>query len=333
MSSDVTRRGVLGRRPGREAVTGAQPEGSGAIGDGSGGRAGDDVFSSYYGQPVVRRPGWRELDIVGYLFVGGLAGGSSMLAAGQHLVGAHGASRRVRVTAAVGSITSLGLLIHDLGRPERFLNMLRVLKPTSPMNVGSWLLSAYAPATIVAALGDHVGVLRPLVRPATWAAGLLGSAMTAYTGVLLADTAVPAWHDADEELPFVFAGSSAMAAGGIGLLTAPPDESGPARRFALAGATIEIVASQLLHHRAGLMRPAHGGWLTRLSRPLSIAGVVAVVAGRRRRRFAQLGGVCLATASALTRTAIFRAGVRSADDPRFVVEPQRRRADARSPET
>ena len=102
---------------------------------------------SYYGRPVLNRPVWSAQDIAGYLFLGGLAGGlSSIVAAGAELTGRPVLSRAAKATA-FGAVSVSGvLLVHDLGRPERFYNMLRVFKPTSPMSVGSWLLAAYAPA-------------------------------------------------------------------------------------------------------------------------------------------------------------------------------------------
>ena len=287
MSSAVTRRGVEDRRPGRMAITGGtdrDPE-----------VAHDDDFASYYGQPIVRRPGWSEFDIVGYLFLGGLAGGSSVLAVVENHLGAGVAGRRAQL-AAVGSATaSLALLVHDLGRPERFLNMLRVVKPTSPMNVGSWLLAAFVPASVGAAAG-RISALRPIARVAGPVAAVLGSAVTTYTAVLLSDTAVPAWHDAGDELPFVFMGSSAMAAGGLAMSIAPAGTSGTAARFGVAGALVELVATERMHREAG---PVRGRARTGFRRP---AGAGRQAARRRRRHrsggrwplppLASVGGPC-----------------------------------------
>ena len=328
MTSAVTRRGVEGRRPGRQAVTGSREE----TPEPAGTRPTDaDPFASYYGQPIIRRPGWNTIDIVGYFFLGGLAGASSVLALVDRRLCAHGAARRAHLTAAAAAVASLPLLVHDLGRPKRFLNMLRVLKPTSPMNVGSWLLAAYVPVTIVAAGGHVTGGFRSLTRPAGWIAGGLGSAMSTYTAVLLADTAVPAWHDGSDELPFVFMGSSAMAAGGVAMSMAPARDSGAARRFGVAGAVVEVLATRQLHRRVGSVRPAYergsAGTLSRIGRLLTVTGGSAALAGRRWERVGRLGGLALVAASLTTRLAVFRAGLASADDPRYVVEPQRRRAD------
>ena len=173
----------------------------------------DADFRSYYGQPIINKPVWSSLDIAGYLFLGGLAGASSAIGAAADLRGEQGLARVSKVGAAAGATLSLGALVHDLGRPTRFLNMLRVVKVTSPMNIGAWLLSAYAPATLVSAGSAATGRLRPLGVAGTAGAAVLGPAIASYTGALISDTAVPAWHDGYREMPFAFVGSGAMAAG------------------------------------------------------------------------------------------------------------------------
>ena len=99
-------------------------------------------------------------EIPAYFFFGGMAGGSAGLAYGAHLRGDEQAARRAWLTAMAGLSVSPVLLIADLGRPERFLNMLRMFKVTSPMSVGSWVLSVTATATAVAA-ADALGRLIP----------------------------------------------------------------------------------------------------------------------------------------------------------------------------
>jgi hypothetical protein len=134
-------------------------------------------FSSYYGRPIVKEPTWAALDIAGYLFLGGLAGASSTLAAAAEVSGRPALARPLKLGAAGAISLSLVALVHDLGRPARFLNMLRVFKPTSPMSVGVWILSAYAPAALAAAADELVGGLRPLGRAGTAGAALLGPAV------------------------------------------------------------------------------------------------------------------------------------------------------------
>jgi formate-dependent nitrite reductase membrane component NrfD len=290
----------------------------------------DASFRSYYGRPVLNKPTWQALDIAGYLFLGGLAGASSVLAAGAQLTGRPGLARGCKTGALVAISGSLYALVHDLGRPARFANMLRVAKPTSPMSVGSWLLSAYGPAAGAAAVSELTGLLPRAGRAAAVAAGLLGPAVAAYTAPLIANTAVPTWHEGHRELPFVFVGSAASAAGGLGMVTAPVTEAGPARRAAVLGAALELTAASRMERGMGLaaepLRTGRAGQLMKAARALTVTGaVLGGVLGRRSRTAAVLGGLAAMAGSACTRFGIFQAGVASAEDPKYTVQPQRDR--------
>jgi hypothetical protein len=291
-------------------------------------------FSSYYGRPILKPPVWEPVDIAGYLFLGGLAGASSALAAGAELTRRPGLARAAKVASASAGALSIVALVHDLGRPARFLNMLRVVKPTSPMNVGSWLLAGFVPAAGVAAMSDLTGRWRGLGALATGAAAAMGPAVAAYTGVLVADTAVPAWHDAHRELPLVFVASGAEAAAGVALAAVPLAQVAPARRLAVAGAVAEFVTMQRMHKRLGMVgepyRQGKGGALLRASQALALAGVGGAIVGRRSRLVSAASGVALAAASVCTRFGIFYAGMRSAEDPKYTVVPQRERLAERA---
>ncbi|WP_459184128.1 NrfD/PsrC family molybdoenzyme membrane anchor subunit [Streptomyces sp.] len=291
-------------------------------------------FTSYYGRPVIKAPSWEARDIAGYFFLGGLAGAGSVLAAGAQLTGRPGMARALKASSAVAIAGSAAALVHDLGRPDRFANMLRVLKPTSPMSVGSWLLSVYGPAAGAAALLDLTGRLPRLGATATAGAALLGPAVASYTAVLAANTAVPAWHDAYRELPFVFVGSAAAAASGMALLAAPPREAGPARRLAVAAVVAEQIAAKGMERRLGMVAEPYaqgrGGLLMRAATVLSAAGAVGAVAlGGRSRLAAGISGAALLAASACTRFGVFEAGLASARDPKYTVVPQRERLKQR----
>jgi formate-dependent nitrite reductase membrane component NrfD len=309
-----------------------------------GGRRGEQAmvpeaeFSSYYGRPVVKEATWAPLDIAGYLFLGGLAGASSPLAAGAQLSCRPGLARPLKLGAAGAISLSLVALVHDLGRPARFLNMLRVFKPTSPMSVGVWILTAYAPAAGAAALGELVPLerLQPLAKLGTAAAAMLGPAVASYTGVLIANTATPAWHEGHREMPFVFVGSAASAAAGLGLLGAPLGENTPARRLAVIGALAELGAVRLLQRRVGVVAETYkcgrAGLLMRTAEALTVVGVLgAIRAAHRTRLGAVLSGAALLSASACARFGIFEAGLQSARDPKYTVQPQRERKQAQTP--
>lgn len=290
----------------------------------------DAEFQSYYGKPILNGPVWKSPDIPGYLFLGGLAGGSSLLAAGAQLTGRVTLERRTKLAAVTAAAASGAALVHDLGRPERFLNMLRTFKPTSPMSVGSWLLAAYGPATGVAAISNVTGRARGLGSAATATAAGLAPAVAAYTAALLSDTAVPAWHDGYRQLPFVFVGSGTVAAGGLGMVTAPLAESSPARRLALLGWLTEAAASERMERRMGMVAEPYNegrpGRIMKAGRVLSAAGAAGAVLGRRSRLATALSGAAMVAASACTRFGVFGAGLASADDPKYTVVPQRERA-------
>jgi DMSO reductase anchor subunit len=293
-------------------------------------------FRSYYGRPVIKEPVWKEPDVPAYLFFGGLAGASSVLAAAAQLTGRPGLARAAKAAALGGISISTVALINDLGRPARFHHMLRVFKLSSPMSVGSWILSAYGPAAGAAALSDFTGILPAAGAAATAGAALLGPAVTTYTAVLLCDTAVPAWHEAHREMPYVFAGSAASAAGGFALLAAPAREAEPARRLAIVGAAVELTAKKLLERRlqsrAEPYQTGRAGALLRAGEIVTFCGLAGAGLSRRSRAGSAVSGLALLAASALTRFGIFEAGRISARYPEYTIVPQRERKQAREAE-
>jgi len=292
----------------------------------------DVEFTSYYGRPVIKEPVWKVPDVPGYLFLGGLAGASSVLAAGAQLSGYHELARVAKISALGAISLSAVALVHDLGRPQRFVNMLRVFKPSSPMSVGSWLLSAYGPVAGAAAMSEVTGILPKAGLAATFGAGLLGPTIATYTAALICDTAVPAWHAGYREMPYVFAGSAASAAGGLALLALRPADARPARDLAVVGATVELIAKRQLLNRIGDLKEPYEtgttGAVLRVAEFLTAGALAGAVLGRRSRVVSALSGASLVAASALTRFGIFEAGMASARDPKYTIIPQRRRRDA-----
>jgi len=303
--------------------------------------------NSYYGRPIVKAPVWKH-DIAAYLFTGGLAAGSALLAAGADATGRPVLRRTGRLTALAALGASTYFLVNDLGRPKRFHHMLRVAKPTSPMSMGTWILSAFGGAAGLAAAAEVAPMLpRPLRGPARVAgraggaaAGAIAPALATYTAVLLADTATPSWHEAHRDLPFVFAGSALASGAGAGLIgagLAPGGaglrEAGPARRLATVGAALELYGAHRIETDLGLLsepyRAGRAGRLLRTGRLLTAVGVAGGWLGRRSRIASVASGVALLVASLVTRFGIFEGGVASANDPKYTVEPQRARlADA-----
>jgi formate-dependent nitrite reductase membrane component NrfD len=286
-------------------------------------------FTSYYGRPIIKEPTWKQPDVPLYLFFGGLAGASALLAEGAELTGRTKLRRVARLAAAAGSSVGSGLLVHDLGRPERFLNMLRVFKVTSPLSVGSWILAPFSGLAAAAAASEVTGRLPIPGRLAGVGAGALGPALATYTAVLFADTSVPAWHEAHKELPFVFAGSAAAAAGGLAMLATPLDEAGPARRMAMTGGVVELGATETMLRRLGMhaevYQQGRPGFLLKAARALTAVGVALSPFGRRSRLVSAVAGASYLGGSVLTRFGVFQAGLASARDPKYTVVPQRER--------
>lgn len=286
-------------------------------------------FSSYYGRPILKAPVWKVPDVPAYLFLGGMAGASATMAGLADATGNASLRRTGRVAAAAGAAASVGFLIHDLGRPERFLHMLRVIRPTSPLSVGSWILAPFGSLAAAALAAELTGRLPLLGRAAGVGAAVLGPAMTTYTGVLLADTAVPGWHEVHRELPFVFGGGALASAGAAALMATPVEQAGPARRMTVLGAALELAASQRAEHSLGLAaetwRQGRSGALLRASRVLVAGGAVGALLGRRSRAASVAAGAAVAAGALASRFGVFEAGVASTRDPKYVVVPQRER--------
>ncbi len=331
-----------GRTSDREAVPGAKGRRPrfGSRGRGEQSMVPPAEFTSYYGRPIVRPSPW-EWDIPAYLFTGGLAAGSSLLAAGADLTDRPALRRACRL-AAFGALSFSGFaLVHDLGRPSRFLNMLRTMKLTSPMSVGSWILTLYSPWSGLAAAAEVLRMLpvdgnrmpfRLLAlaeRPAGVMAALTAPPVAAYTAALLADTATPSWHEGYRELPFVFVSSGSAAAAGFAMLATPVAQAGPARRLAIGATLVEMAAEQRMEASMGIAKePLHDGQagrLMRVSKMLNVAGAAGSVLARRSRLAAAASGAALLAGSACTRFGIFEAGQQSAMDPKYTVVPQRER--------
>jgi hypothetical protein len=282
---------------------------------------------SYHGQPVIKEPVWTW-EIPCYFYTGGLGGASAGLALLAGLRGNDVLARRAWASALLGVTASPALLIMDLGKPERFLNMLRMFKVTSPMSVGSWNLTLSGATTALAAAHAWFGIFPRAGRLAKPLAALLGLPLSTYTAALVANTAVPVWHEARRELPFVFGAGAALSAGAAAVLSTPVADARPARRLALAGAVGEAALKQLMETRLGEHgRPYKEGAAGQFGRGAQacLAAGAALLAwqGGRSRPAAVLGGMLLSAGALGARWSVFRAGFQSAADPRYVVGPQR----------
>jgi hypothetical protein len=289
----------------------------------------ESEIRSYHGQPVIKQPVWTW-EIPTYFFTGGIAGASAGLAYLAELRGNDVLARRAWANALAGVTISPALLSSDLGVPIRFMNMLRMIKVTSPMSLGSWSLAASGSTTGLVVANQLAGVFPRASRLARPLAAVLGLPLSTYTAALIANTAVPVWHEARVELPFVFASGAALSAGAAAVATTPPAHAAPARRLALAGAALEIASKQVMEKRltehGEPYKRGVGPTLDRASQACIALGTgLMATRGRRSRAAARAAGTLLCAGALCARWSVFKAGFESAADPKYVIGPQRRR--------
>jgi formate-dependent nitrite reductase membrane component NrfD len=284
---------------------------------------------SYYDRPIVKEPVWQP-EIPFYFFTGGIAGGCSVLHGIARVTGQQRLAKTALYVGAVADLVSPALLVSDLGRPERFLNMLRVFKVTSPMSVGSWVLVVSGGASNTAALLELFGKLRPVKWAAEAVSFVVGPPLATYTGTLLADTAIPVWHEARQELPWLFGASASASAGAATAMFLPPEEAGPARRLTIAGVAGELALMEVMERRLGFVgevyKQGEAGRFGKVAKACAAAGgALIAVRGKRSRAASVAGGALVLAGELALRWSVFKAGFQSARDPRYTVIPQRER--------
>ncbi len=212
--------------------------------------------------------------------------------------------------------------------------MLRVFKLTSPMSVGSWILSTNGALVTAATLASLLRRRPKLLRPAAPAAAVAGPALTTYTAVLVANSAIPAWSEARRHLPFVFAGSGAASAGAAVWLLSGGVDAGPARRLALGGAIAELAAGEAMERSLGEVgepyKQGEAGKLMKAAKALTAGGAALMAFGRKRRALGVAGAGMLIAGALCERWGVYRAGFASAADPDYTVGPQRERLNQRA---
>jgi formate-dependent nitrite reductase membrane component NrfD len=288
---------------------------------------------AYYGRPVLKEPVWKQ-EIPWYLFTGGLGGASAVLSTVARISGNDRLARRSIYIGAASDAVSPLLLIADLGRPERFLNMLRVFKVTSPMSVGSWILAVSSSASSLSAFLHAIRRFHRISDTARAVAAGSGAPLAVYTGTLFADTAIPVWHEARHELPFLFGSSAAASAGAAAAIAVHPAEAAPARRLAIGGALVENALMVAMERRLGMVgepyKQDEAGRYAKLAKACTLGGAgLLALAGRRSRLASIAGGALVLGGEAALRWSVFKAGFQSASDPKYTVRPQRERLRAR----
>ena len=295
-------------------------------------RAEEDV--TYYDRPVLKQPTWIW-SVPAYFYAGGAAGAAAVLGMVAELTdeeGLEGLATRCRWISAIGDTVGTALLVEDLGRPERFVNMLRVFRPSSPMNLGSWFLAISASSSLPSVLfAKRRGALGAIGKGASVLSGVFGLPLAGYTAVLVSNTAVPVWQGSRRSLPFVFTASAVSAAASLlDLLDLTDREARIVKRYGLAGKIGEVIAATAMEregdeveHVGRALREGLAGTLWRGAKALTAASaVLSLIPGtsRGKRRLSGLLGTLGAVA---VRFAVFDAGKRSASDPMATFRQQR----------
>ena len=291
------------------------------------------MSDSYYGRPIVKEPTWTP-EVPWYFFTGGIAGASSVLHGIARLSGNQRLAKTTLYVGAAAEVVSPVLLISDLGRPERFLNMLRVFKVTSPMSVGSWILFLSGGASTTAGVLRLLGIGKPVKLVAEGVSFATGPPLATYTGTLIANTSIPVWSEARDELPWLFGASAAASAGAAGTLVTPLEAAGPARRAAIGGVAAELALARAMEKRLGFIgevyRQGAAGRFLKISKACTAAGAGLLAwRGKRSRPAAAVGSALVLAGELALRWSVFKAGFQSARDPRYTVLPQKERLKAR----
>lgn len=294
----------------------------------------DAQSPTYYDMPLLKQPVWIW-SIPAYFYVGGVAGVGAAMGAAAQIADRKGMSALIEKTrwiATGGGALSAALLIHDLGRPSRFLNMLRVFRVSSPMSMGSWILTAFSMATGAAAIVPFApSFARPLGEAAGIAGGVLGLGLSGYTGVLISQTAVPVWQEAYRTTPVLFLASGAAAAASfLELFRLNGEESAFVERFGLAGKVLELMATVAMERDAKRIdrvgRPLKtgvSGALWQSAKVLTMTSLVLGLLPGKRRGLRLASGITGSLASLCLRFAVFHAGKASARDARATFAAQR----------
>jgi formate-dependent nitrite reductase membrane component NrfD len=295
----------------------------------------DSTELTYYDLPVIKKSVWTA-DIPLYYFTGGLAGAAAVIGAAASLLSKKDDLKQLadfaRTLAFSGSIVGSVFLIHDLGRPSRFLFMLRVFRPTSPMNLGTWFFSGFSAAASTTWAASRGWLPKILDKPSYAVAGLFGMALSGYTAVLIANTAVPLWQGAYRTLPFLFVASSAASAGAaLEFTTLGERGKRIVEHFAGLAEIAELAAGVALEYEVGrsprAIRPLKEGITGALWQAARVCTTISLGIwgfSRSTTRSRRTAAVFSLAGALLLKFAIHEGGKKSAEDPRATFDQQRR---------
>ncbi len=206
---------------------------------------------TYYGRSQLKSAPFNNWVVGGYILLAGLSGSSAIIGAAAEATQGHAGrplARRARYISLLAPTIGSALLVWDLHTPQRFYNMMRVAKRTSPMSIGTWILLAFTGAASVAAAAQLVADRRPhlrwpwrVARAAHIPAAIAGAGLATYTASLLAATSTPLWAAAPQSMAIRF-GASSIASGAAALSLG---ERTPRTRRALDALSVAALAAEL----------------------------------------------------------------------------------------
>ncbi len=292
---------------------------------------------TYYGRSQLKPAPFKKLLVGGYVFLAGLSGGSQLLSTLLALTRGTAARmvvRRGRLLAMLAPTVGSALLIADLHTPQRFYNMLRIVKRSSPMSIGTWILMTFSVfsglTTALQLLADRLRSVRWLGAAATVTqvpAAMAGAGLGTYTASLLSATSTPLWAAAPRALAVRFASSSiASAAAGLSLCTRRRDIRSDLDTICAGALAVELAATLAAENefrRTGVDRALDSpyGQLDRIGAvglgtllPLGLLGV-ALLTGNRSRSLSGAASCAVIGGSLLMRIAVIGSGDVSARQP------------------
>jgi formate-dependent nitrite reductase membrane component NrfD len=294
---------------------------------------------TYYGKPTVKPSKYGAL-VWSYVYVAGLAGGAQIIATIADLVGKprlRSVVRNGRYLAMAGPVLGAPLLIADLHTPNRWYNMMRIFRKTSPMSIGSYVLTGFSAASGLTAAAQAIGGENPhslAQRTAGIAqipAALTGAGMGMYTGSLLSATRSPLWAAAPRLLTARFACSAvATAAAALSLgerLNGDRRNCAPLDMLAMTATLAESAiakASEERYRELGVASPIEGDGPQAASHkltdtighmlPLACFALNAVLP-KKSRTLSVVGALGVLAGGLLMRRTVMNAGNQSAANP------------------
>jgi formate-dependent nitrite reductase membrane component NrfD len=298
---------------------------------------------AYRDVPILKQPTWNH-EVAAYFFFGGISAGSAMLGSIAAVAGGERHKRLARLAHWVSFVTLLPcppLLIDDLGMPQRFHHMLRVFKPASPMNLGSWALISHGAGVTLLVMkmlsGEDkllgklplvTGLMGPLPERLLAGLGLPSALLLAgYSGVLLGTTSVPVWYSSPllGGLFMASAFGTGVAATSLAATLTQRDTQEEGAELTALGAVAGITEAALLmgyvatagEGRAHLLRGLPGKLMAGAAACLVASTLIELASLATRRhdnRASALSSITALAGGALLRWAVVKAGKTSAAD-------------------